>query len=94
MQKAAFDIFTTPTYQKYIDRIVDLVGNDQLKDVLDGFCTIPKQLGADGFEIKMWKNEGSFKTPGFKEPHEERYHSESKEYHVALSVCLFSSSLV
>ena len=84
MQKAAFDIFTTSTYQKYIDRIVDLVGNDQLKDVLDGFCTIPKPLGADGFEIKMWKNEGSFKTPGFKEPYDESYHSESKEYHVAL----------
>ena len=33
LQKAAYDIFTTSTYQKYIDAIIDLVGNDHLKDV-------------------------------------------------------------
>ena len=85
LQNSAFDIFTTSTYQKYVDSIMHLVaGNGNLKDVFDGFWSIPKPFGADGFEIRMWNNDGTFKTPGFKGVYKESYHNESKQYHVVL----------
>ena len=65
---------------------MDMVGNDNLKDVFDGFCSIPKPFGRNGFEIKMWNNEGTFQTPGFKGAYQEKYHNESKEYHVVLDL--------
>ena len=84
--KAAFDIFTNLTYQKYVGQIMDMVGEDYVKNMFDGFSTIPKPFGRHGLEIRMWKNKGNFKTPGFKGVYREKYHKESKAYHVVLDL--------
>ena len=78
LQKAAYEIFLSPTYQKYINKMMAVIGKDGIKDILDGFSTIPKTFGKDGFEFRKWKNQGSFQTPGFKEVYQEGYHNESK----------------
>ena len=62
MQKAAYEIFISSTYQKYINKMMDVVGKNGIKDIFDGFSAIPKTFDKDGFEFRMWKNEGSFQN--------------------------------
>ena len=78
LQKAAFDIFKNLTYQKHIEKMMGLVGTDIIRDMLDGFSGIPEPIGENGLRIRIWKNEGSFRTPGFKGVYQEGYYDESK----------------
>ena len=52
LQKAAYEIFISSTYQRYINKMMDVVGNDGIKDILDGFSAIPKTFDKGGYLLR------------------------------------------
>ena len=84
LKEAVVENISLPSHKAYIKSMLATANPLNLRTMYEGFQSIP-QLNKQGeYEIRMWKNKGTYQTPRFRKHYEEKYFKEDKGYKVVL----------
>ena len=80
LMNEVYNILVKPSHQEYIRTMVAVANSENMKQIHDGFQSVPRSFAGDGrFEVRMWNNNGTWHTPWFKDEFEKKYYEEDKK---------------
>ena len=86
LKDAVFKNIIQPSHANYIKTLLATANPENLRIMYEGFQSTPKPAEVTGFEVKMWNNSGTQKTPWFGEKYREEYYKEDKYHRVVLEL--------
>ena len=86
MKQAAYDTFTKPAHEEYVSAMLMAANPGNLKQVFQGYQSIPQPIGNKGFMTFLWNRTGKHQTPDFGGEYDEGFFKADREYQTVLQL--------
>ena len=86
LKESLSEIFLQSSRENYASFMLDVVNADNFDLVFDGYQSVPRQYGQNGFEILVLGGNGTIQTPKFEGRYEEGFFKDDKLYHMVLEI--------
>ena len=86
LKEDLYQMFLQSPHKNHVSSMQALVGPNNVDLVYQGFQSLPQPYGQNGFEILARGIEGTIGTPGYEGSYDERFHKDSRLYHLVLEL--------
>ena len=86
LKEEIYQMFLQSPHESHVSLMQALINPNNVDLVYQGFQSVPKPYGPDGFEILVRGVAGTIETPRFQDIYDESFHKDSKLYHLVLEI--------
>ena len=85
--KETHKLFIKPTHSEFVINMLAAANLENMKEVLNGLQSVPMPYaGNNGFEVRMWNNNGTWHTPSFRGECNKSCYKEDKYFTLVLEL--------
>ena len=86
LKKSVEQLFVYSPHEDYARNTIEATNLANIRQVFEGYQSIPTPYHGSGFEVQTWKPNGSWQTPGYQEEFDASFYKESKQYRFVLQL--------
>ena len=86
LKKSVEQLFVYSPHEDYARNTIEATNFANIRQVFEGYQSIPTPYHGSGFEVQTWKPNGSWQTPGYQEEFDASFYKESKQYRFVLQL--------
>ena len=80
LKKSVAQLFVYSPHEEYARNMIEATNLENIRQVFEGYQSIPTPYHGSGFEVQAWKSNGSWQTPGYQEDFDASSYKQSKQH--------------